>query len=73
MAAIQPTHTLAKHPCAMTHLVLQLGARLHIVGFGHVSILRLRQAVSVSFPIRQPWELIQQHKRLGDHVLGQKL
>ena len=57
----------------MTHLIFQLAARLHIVSFCHVSILRLRQAVPVSFAIRQPWELIQQHESLRDHVLGQKL
>ena len=57
----------------MTHLIFQLAGRLHIVGFGHVSILGLRQAVPVSFPIRQPRELVQQHECLRDHVLGQKL
>lgn len=57
----------------MTHLIFQLAARLHIVSFSHVSILGLRQAVPVSFPIGQPRKLIQQHKRLRDHVLGQKL
>ena len=57
----------------MTHLIFQLAGRLHIISFSHVSILGLRQAVPVSFPIWQPWELVQQHKRLRDHVLGQKL
>ncbi len=73
MAAIQPTHTLTTDSCGMTHLIFQLVARLHIVSFGHVSILGLGQAVPVSFPIWQPWELIQEHERLWDHVLGQKL
>ena len=57
----------------MTHLMFQLVAGLYIVGLSHVFILRLWQAVPVSFPIGQSGKLIQQDKGLGDHVFRQEL